>query len=333
MPKRPIDIKRDAAAGMSIGDEDEPITGFVTFLKRMLIVKAKSIYEVKLADQIDPGRTNINVPNTNQKVLDYGSETTFVGRTLLTAQELFKDRYLAMSSDECGSCISFAFDAVKDVAAMHEIAIKMATQETVCLASIATLKAERGAVSVPSVGNVESRLKELIQKADHTLQSLFFIVKIFYPDQKNMFEGLAERMALIFGKDDALTEYLMSNLKFIGTVRRARNAVEHPNDKQKIVCSDFLLQSDGTITPPLIELVDNKYSFGAMSLTKFMAEISEQVVNVFESMTAGLCDKHEREINGLRFHVNRFQAGEQGLSKHVRYSHALLMGGHSTRAQ
>lgn len=314
--KRPIDLKRDSAKSMNVGAPDEAITDFLTFQKRMLVIKTKSIYEVKLADQIDPQRTNINIPDTNQKVLNYGSETIFIGRTLLTAAELFKDRYLGKSAD-CDQCISFAFDAVKDVAAMNEIVASLGLQETAVLDQIQRLTTDRGNISLPSIGNIEVRTKEFIQKADHTLQSLFFIVKSFYPNQKNMFEGLTERITKTYGKDDPLSTFLASNLSFFQTIRHARNAVEHPKDDQRIACTDFSINAAGEIAPPLLELIDKKLAIEPMPLTKFMAEISTQVVAVFESTIAGLCDKHLQNFGGIRFSVFRFSEGEQGLSKHV----------------
>ena len=73
--RRPIDKLRDGAGSFDINtpDDDSPITGMISLGERFLVVKGKGIYEIKLADQIDPERTNINAPNTIQKVLSCGS--------------------------------------------------------------------------------------------------------------------------------------------------------------------------------------------------------------------------------------------------------------------
>ena len=78
MPKkRPIDKLRDSALAMPIGTADDrsEITGFITVDDDLFVVKENGVYSVRLADQIDPDRTNAGVPNTNQKVLGYGSES------------------------------------------------------------------------------------------------------------------------------------------------------------------------------------------------------------------------------------------------------------------
>ena len=68
---RPIDKLRDGAVSIEIrtpGD-DSAISEMISTGDRLLVVKGKGIYEIKLADQVDPERTNISAPNTIQKVL------------------------------------------------------------------------------------------------------------------------------------------------------------------------------------------------------------------------------------------------------------------------
>src|SRR5262249_56398562 len=95
MTKRLIDRKRDAGGIMEIGtpDEQSAITAIFPIGDALYAVKERGIYEVKLADRIDPKRTNIAIPNTQQRVLNYGSDAPVVGRTLLTAKELFNPTY------------------------------------------------------------------------------------------------------------------------------------------------------------------------------------------------------------------------------------------------
>jgi hypothetical protein len=93
--KRPIDRMRESGGSMEIGTPDDrsPVSLAVEVDEKLYVVKAKGIYEIKLADQIDPQRTNPNVPNTQQKIHPYGSENEIVSRTLLTAIELTKQNF------------------------------------------------------------------------------------------------------------------------------------------------------------------------------------------------------------------------------------------------
>jgi hypothetical protein len=95
MAKRPIDQKRDSAFFGTVGTDDEgPLQGFLKVGNSLLMIKDKAIYKSQLADQIDPGRTNINVPHTQQKIYSVGSSSEIVGRILLTAKYLFQNGML-----------------------------------------------------------------------------------------------------------------------------------------------------------------------------------------------------------------------------------------------
>jgi hypothetical protein len=69
--KRPIDRMREAAGKMDVGTPDDPtaITGLFPIGDTLYVIKEKGIYEIQFADAIDPKRTNIHVPNTQQRVL------------------------------------------------------------------------------------------------------------------------------------------------------------------------------------------------------------------------------------------------------------------------
>ncbi len=83
-PKRRIDRIRESAGSMNInvpGDDSE-ITGMLTLGDSLLVVKRKGIYQIKMADEIDPERTNANVPNTVQRLAAFGSDEEFIGKIL-----------------------------------------------------------------------------------------------------------------------------------------------------------------------------------------------------------------------------------------------------------
>jgi hypothetical protein len=82
--KRPIDFQREGAAFMNVGSPDDlsPITSMIVIGKMLYVVKASSVYQVRMADDINPERTNPSVPNTQQKILGVGSDSEVVGRTV-----------------------------------------------------------------------------------------------------------------------------------------------------------------------------------------------------------------------------------------------------------
>ena len=98
---------RESAISMEVGDANDrsAITGMMPIGGLLHIIKENGIYECKLADHIDPERTNPNVPNVQQKILSIGSSSDLTARTLLTAKSLFEPKFLLEDFD-CAAAIS-----------------------------------------------------------------------------------------------------------------------------------------------------------------------------------------------------------------------------------
>ena len=85
--KKPIDLKRNSAGSAEIGTKEEgAILDMPKIGERLLVIKEKAVFEFMFADNIDPKRTNINLPNNIQKqILNKGADSEIVSRTLLNS--------------------------------------------------------------------------------------------------------------------------------------------------------------------------------------------------------------------------------------------------------
>jgi hypothetical protein len=193
---------------MSVGDKDEAIRGFLKVDGRLHLLKERSIYEIKLADDIDPDRTNINIPNTQQKVLHYGTESEFIGRTLITAQELFKENYLPPEIN-VQHCVSLSFNAARELALMADAVAAYAAELNVSTNSLQDNRRKDRSVGLPSIQNLEPRFKEFVQRADDSLSSLFAIVRHVYKDfRKGGWDEFATLIETRHGTDDTFSHFL-----------------------------------------------------------------------------------------------------------------------------
>jgi hypothetical protein len=99
--KRPIDRVRESALSMQIGGPaDGAISVMIDMGMALYVVKEHAIYAVQLADQVDPGRTNVAVPDTQQRLLLIGTHDPEVARIFLTAYTMFKSMHLGASFPE-----------------------------------------------------------------------------------------------------------------------------------------------------------------------------------------------------------------------------------------
>src|SRR5260221_4275598 len=206
-PKRPIDYLRDSAGSMTIGnDADGPITELISLGDALLVVKARSIYAVKLADQIDPERINSAVPNTHQMVLRIGADDSTVARTLLTAHTLFKKSFLGNSFDEV-TALASVFDLVKDFAAMTEMQGHLEDAESEIAKRYETAA---NVTELPALGDCKARLDGFAQQAGHIVTSLEAITKHFYGDviTSKWIDSLVKVLTETRGTEDGFTKAL-----------------------------------------------------------------------------------------------------------------------------
>ena len=128
--RRPIDRKRDAAVGIEVNppDDDSPIIEFLTLDEKLYVLKERGLYRVMLADEIDPERKNIEIPNTVQRALRMGADSEIVGRTLLTGKALFKSEFLPNEID-CNRAMTLLLEITRDLVAMSITAAELSEKE------------------------------------------------------------------------------------------------------------------------------------------------------------------------------------------------------------
>jgi hypothetical protein len=323
--KRPIDRQREAGGSMRIGTEDDgaiksmfPIGGVLH------IIKERGIYVVKLADNIDPERTNPNIPNTQQRVLTYGSDSELVGLTLLTAKKLFNDKFLPKFFDP-ELALVLAFDSLKDLVVVHETATGYQMAEKNAVDNFTEQQRTRESLVVPAIGDVESRCKTFIQKADHACRAVLNIARLFYNNLSG-FESLGKLSGDKYGKDDPFTQFLVSVVPLLTFIRETRNAIEHPNSHQKCTVTDFALGPDGTLVIPRIEVKYRSRQYPPESVREFMTRVNDELPKIFEMTIVYMCGKHVQSFAGIPIQVAELTENQRA-EKYVRFSYVGIING------
>lgn len=329
--KRPIDRLRESAGRMEIGatDDSSAITAMLSIGDILYCIKGNAIYAVKLADSIDPKRLNPSIPNTQQRVLSYGSESHLVGRTLLTAKRLFNATYQPYL--DCNQALILSFDAMNDIVAMQEEMNAFQLSERTEIDAFNKRQQTHGAMIMPAIGDVEVRCKTFWQKADHASQKLFSIVKLFYKKEVGTggFESLASLAVQKYGADDFFAKFAKDVAPRLKYIRNIRNCLEHPQPPtQMAIVSDFNLGSDGNISPPMIEAIYRKEHYPPVPIASFMVDAVEGLSGIFETMLAYLCSKHVQCVGGHPTMVVELSDGQRHQdNKHVRFSYGVQING------
>ena len=324
---RPIDKLRSGAGSLEINtpDDDSAISEMISTADRLLVVKDKGIYEIKFADQVDPERTNIDVPNTIQRILPYGAQDAWIGAVVLTANHLLRSPCL--QSDINGAeAFAVVLEIADDIAGAHELVEKYCDAENVAIRSFDPNIRKNRSFIVPALGNIEIRCNEFLHRSDHALQKLFRIVQNFYPDVGyGRWEGLKTKIGGESKDIDNFPQFLDETVPFLQLIRNARNCVEHPKPEQRLVTSDFSVDARNVLLPPTVEIIDPSTPLPRVSVNAFFTQTFKDLVRVVELMVVFLCARHVSTIGGFLVQVVEFPQKHRR-SPHVRYGYGTKIG-------
>ncbi len=326
--RRPIDKLRDGAGSFEIKtpDDDSAISELISTGGRLLVVKCKGIYEINLADQVDPERTNISAPNTIQRVLPYGADDAWIGAVVLTAHHLFLSSSFPSNVDGT-KAFGLVLEISEDIAGATKLVENYRDAEATATESLdPKIRIDRSVI-VPAIGNVQSRCNEFLQRADHALRGLFKLVQMFYPDVgSGGWEGLKKKIDRGPQGIDNFPQFLAETIPFLQCIRNARNCVEHPRPEQRLVVADFSVDSKNVLHPPMVEIIHPKAPLNKVPVSVFFTQTLQSIVDVVELMVVFLCARHVRSVAGFPVQVVELPP-EHRRSAHVRYGYGAEIGG------
>lgn len=317
--KRPIDVKRDAAGSATVGNEGGNIVTMVKVGERLMLVAQRGVYAVQMADQIDPGRTDIHLPNViQQQVLQYGTEMPFVARTLATAKELFNAAYLGTEFPQ-EHATSLAFEAAQEYATVQGVLDTLRADQEDALQKLEGLPLT-AAIQLPTIRHLSGHAGSVVEHLRRAHLKLTTIANLFYPKARpndpwhlSVAAGLAGR----FATDKQSEEFFAEIVRQIETVSNYRNAHIHPDGGKSLTVHDFELSPGPTISIPSIEIAHPKSALGRMGIVTFVEHMIDACSGAFDGLCAILCDANvkifgplvaqvvyrapEHELNGVRF--------------------------------
>jgi hypothetical protein len=277
-------------------DDGSAIREAIPLSDRLLMITDKCMYSIRVANQIDPARTNPALPhNVQQKVFDYGADSELVCRSFLQAWRLFREGFQTIDN---AAATERAFDALGEFVAMQGIAEEFKAAQNRAIEK-ADNAGRDGSLAIPSVGNVRADCKSFAQKADHCAATLHAIFLMFYPSiKKANWDELRAVVEKQFGPDDEFSKFMAAATPFLQTLRNTRDCLDHRN-VSGVVTHDFELHADGQIGLPSIEVNFRGSVVKRCAISIFMNESIQKSLDVFEQMIVHLCAKNVQPFAGM----------------------------------
>ena len=316
MPK-PV---RDSGGSFQLDNPEDgtPIKEMISLKGGLLLITEKCTYRVQLADQIDPKRTNPNLPhNTHQKLFDQGTNSEPLCKTLMVAKVLFRKEFQPQLDLEKAMELTLA--ALSEIDSVERAAREFAEAEKEAIEKAKQFKPQTRSVGLPSVGNIDVHCKTFTQRAHHFGGALLKIVRLFYPGAKN-WDKLQEIVRARYGTDDPFYKVVAATKPTLLLVLHARDSLEHHNEG--VTTLDFEMQPDGTINAPTIELHFRTSSLPRCSISLFMQDIIKSLLVSFEMIVTHACSKSAQPFAGMPVMVGPL-SDDMMKAWHVRYAYGI----------
>jgi len=326
--KRPIDRIRESALSMQVGaPEDGAVSVMIDMESALYVVKEHAIYAVQLADQVDPERTNVVVPNTQQRILSIGAHDPEVARIFLTAYTMFKSMHLGTDFPERDAW-SRAFEYLRDIVAMMEIhsALVKAIEETVVGFNEVVTKDH--SITLPSLGNAEEHCDAFAQKVGHAVDTLKTVARLLYPKElsKKWIDSLTLIAAQKHGEHEPLARFMKEKGGSLLFMRELRNMIEHPQVDAYVKVRDFQLLPSMELATPSVDIVRPGEAPISEPLASFMAQVIEELVSIAEVFFALLCGANVKSFSGLPLVVVELPPSRRPKwNPHQRISYGIVM--------
>ncbi|SFD17054.1 hypothetical protein SAMN05518672_101857 [Chitinophaga sp. CF118] len=128
------------------------------------------------------------------------------------------------------------------------------------------------------------------------------IIRQFYPAiGKQYFHKFTEYVGNEYEDQDDFVKFIREIQPFIDTTRNIRNCLDHR--MAQIEIKDFDLQSTGEIISPTIAMDFNNTTVQRTSLNRYLPDIRDSLLNLFELLIVHLCAKNIKEDKGLQRRV------------------------------
>jgi len=132
----------------------------------------------------------------------------------------------------------------------------------------------------------------------------------------------ADFVRTTFGEQDDFAKLTAVTAPFLQLVRDVRDCLEHGNIHNGVVIKDFTIGANGAIALPSIEIDFRDTKRPAVSISYFMPEATEMLLQAFEFTVAYLCSKNLQPLARMPIYVGHI-AEDRRQNKHVRFAYGM----------
>jgi len=328
--KRPIDIKREAPVTLKIGEKNDASTAqeLLSTSDTLYVIKGSGVYKVQLADDIDPGRTNLNIPNLNQRVLSEGYDNETVAKILLTTKYLFDEKN-ATVRPFISSLFEGGMELTKHILELQHMCFSLQEEIRRKEKELLEIKPNQNGFNIPAITDLNTKLHNLIVKADKAKDAILTLYRLLLLPEEPARPKLQKYTEAIQAWPSIEQDFLSSWSeieKFLTLIRNIRNCSEHPKAGQQIILKDFQMNSNGDIDPPIVQIDHKDTPIGRIPVVELLEFLQKTITDYAENSVVFIKFLTLLDDNPLGEWVSEFE-GKERRHPLVRYYRSINVGG------
>lgn len=293
---RPIDRIRDSGGSARIPEGHGNAVAVKVFGSRMYFLAERGVTSAVMADQIDPERTNANIPPVVQRTeLAYGLDTPFLQRTLCAAFELIDQTHLPDHVDK-DALLTMALGVASDLASTTDTIKELLAHQAETRAKKLT------AAYLPHTHNIVGKVRQSLAHLRDVESSIKEMSLHFYPKTASSDpwdKGLRSAMEAAYSDQPEAIEHFEKLSSFLLAVADHRNAMIHPDETKRVTITDYELEAQGVIVAPTIEITHARNAVSRNDVAQFLQFQVDSISHVYETILGWLCDMNVRRIHDM----------------------------------
>ena len=327
--RRLIDRQRESALTLEVGGEDgSPITDLLSTKDSLYVLKANGVYQVKMADDIDPERTNPNIYTLSQQVIGAGTDHSIVSTILLTTKFLF-DTKNSQVDEFVGELFEHTIFLTKKLIDIDQAIQKIVEEIEEKKLSFSKKELTARNFSIPSILSLDSRVHEIFMIADKAKDDLLECFRLTFKQRRHHVRDLDHLSSAVKNAVQEERE-LVGNadeiFRFLSFIRHLRNACEHPKEGNRFIVQNFAIQPNGVVNAPLIELEHPTNPISQSPVNEFFSRFIAMLVEIIESVLVFVKFARLMKHNPFGETVAEFSPGQRR-HPNVRFYRAIHFGG------
>ena len=294
--------------------------------RRLLVVKEASVHQIMMADELDPERTDISVPNVHQKLLAVGVNNSIVCRVLLQADVLFNHNLCPLH--DAKSLLEESIQITEIIVKMKNVSDKLSGQINDIVDKLNDIQ-NRPRTTIPSVPLLHYEVTEYIRYMNAIRQPLFDILfthfKVVHKG-KDIWECIDDELSKNGDeKGEIFCAFIREIKSPLELARLLRNAIEHPKPNNKVTIKDFRLLPGNKLVKPTIEMVHPSASLSEMDLIEFLQATNDHFLEMCELFVVNTAQYFIDDKSTIKFAIGLPQP-ERRCYPETRFSYFVLLG-------